>query len=217
MEGFTPPGERLSQRPAGRQVHAGLGGALLGPPTPGSGAASSSAGSLWFSNIPVPRSQRFMKGCPCQWQAHHLALSCQRTDCRITIRIQEPGAAGSKRGAGQHMSPAWSWSRLCSPGVDASQSYAATASCPADPGFHAMPYVWGDPRRRGITLLQLTDSISPKGSKSGARPAARAAPALIVRPASRSLRSGTLVGKRNISRCGLIMGKKEKLRREGEK
>ena len=75
-----------------------------------------------------PEKSVFVKGSPCQELACHLAPSCQRTDCGITIRIQECGTAGSKCRAGKHMSPAWYFSFTRSRKVEISQLYSSNCS-----------------------------------------------------------------------------------------
>lgn len=75
-----------------------------------------------------PEKSVFMKGSPCQERACHLAPSCQRTDCGITIRIQECGTAGSKCRAGKHMSPAWYFSFTRSRKVEISQRCSSNCS-----------------------------------------------------------------------------------------
>ena len=125
LESFTPPGKAFKHSPAGYTTDFVLSSSRLfhslKPP---------SSSVLWSidsdcSHTQVPGSQCFMKGCPCQERAYHLALSCQRTDCGITIRIQEFGAAGSKCRASKHMSPAWYFSFIWSRKVEISQRYSS--------------------------------------------------------------------------------------------
>lgn len=77
-----------------------------------------------YFNIQVQRSKCFMKAMSLSVVCISSGLlSCQWTDCRITIRIQEPIAAGSKWRVGKHMSPAWYFSFLWICKVEISQQY----------------------------------------------------------------------------------------------
>ena len=134
-----------------------------------------------------PEKSVFMKGSPCQERACHLAPSCQRTDCGITIRIRECGTAGSKCRAGKHMSPAWYFSFTRSRKVEVSQRYSSNCSLLCLPVWPRCAICLRVLSKGGIVFLGRLRTLPQRAQNSGVKQVGKGAPHFIFQLASWSV------------------------------